>query len=245
MAKAATGTSAALALEKRKEQMIAANAALAGTVTFRSGTSYWVKSDGNQSGSGWYRSKYDTPHGVTQYHVGSVARKELGLVGNSKYKTYQGSMPVPIGDLCGRTGRACDVIKTSHVVPAIDVAIYAIDVLGLKEGRVIERVVEVEKIIEIPTDRIVEKIVQRGYTGSFEKREVLAFALTRELRGTEGALRQAYIDNDADESLRLSARVGVIREVMADLTIDPVEGSPQVVAAGSPYKGTGGLFDAV
>jgi len=210
-------------------------------ITFQARASYW----------GGYQRQDE--HSISPSHMVALGRKKFGLI-TTKNINWYGAGRTPNFEVARR--KTCAIVQrtgwysgtgycsNSHEVPAIDVYNYCVGSLGMIEKTgVTEKIVEkiVEKIRTV--EKIVEVKIERGYHGTFEKREVLSFALTRELRGTERALRQAYIDNDADASLRLAARMDVIREVMSDLTVDVVEGAPQVVVARSPMER--GLFDAV
>jgi len=213
------------------------------TITFQAAARYW----------GMWNKK--DLHDINPEHMVKLGRTKFGLIKTRNIRwSSDPAFPIKAIKTCKRATitrgspgwyqytevRYC---SNSHTVAATEVYDWCIEQLDMIEkGAVTEKIVE--KIVEkrVVIDKIIE--VPKGYVGTFEKREVLAFALTRELRGTEKALRQAYIDNNADESLRLAARVDVIREVMADLDIDLIEGAPQIVVARS-FSKTGGLFDGL
>lgn len=184
---------------------------LSGYVDFQVGAQYWQTTPG-------------IIHAIKSRYVAGIARKKWSMEGEPDPKAPD--FPVPVAD--GISGSLCRVGGTRspqcynwqlvrHRVPARSIFRYATDELGLriKPLPVVEKIIEVEKIVYREVPLIL----------TFEKREILGYALARELQTTLDYLRRVHLD-DPHSAIEWVGRNRTIRELMAEFEVDVPVGDP-------------------
>lgn len=187
---------------------------LDGQVTFKQGTSYWSNR---------------TPHAIMPSYMRGIGRKRWGLKDGEGETSKDFVVPKATGCdlyLDGLSPRQRARYTTQgmmgcadwndHKVPEKLVYQYVMSVLKMvpDEPVTIEKIVEVQKLVEVPLML------------SFEEREVLAFALTRERLLTEEELREAYDYEDALAVVAIGGRIKTIRELYEMLMLPEATGRP-------------------
>lgn len=179
-----------------------------GIITFRGGAEYWRPAT----------------HTIKATYIKGIGRKRWGLIdppsiANKPVDLLDNDFPVtPLGSNCrkGSGWWTCSISSMPHEVPAKDIYEWCTAILGMTSPE--------PKIIYV--EKVVERVIEKGYITTIERHEALSFALTRELRFTQSELESAYHAGEADYAHRLAHRLNVIRDVMNDLGATEMFGSP-------------------
>ena len=200
-------------------------------IKFVGGTQYWSQT---------------TRHAIQSSYVRGIGRKRWNLQ-DSKTSLAKGrpDFEIPLLPQCRQAARTYGPYANNypwclstedHFVSEEAVYVYCTDVLKMEP--LAPTIVEKEVIVE--------KVIEKGYVGTFEKQEALAFALSRELHVTQEELRRAHFEGDADYALRLVGRSQTIRELMADLGVAEIGGTPSwMLPRKDPEGDQMEMFDAV